>query len=156
MVDLIDSPCEPHAGHDPDRLCAQFGCAGFTVDNELIVANDKGWGSTGNPNPPLGLGTVAKPTATTYIATAPTTACSVMEHEFGVSAYFNTHQDLGIVSLVPVPDSAITCPRCTPSRSYQNNHWDLANQYRDVPQAGIHPEAKPVVIPAQPGRSFED
>ena len=36
---------------------------------------------------------------------------------------FNTHQDLGTVSIVPVPNSA-TLAAMT-QQVFQNNHWDL-------------------------------
>ena len=61
-----------------------------TVDNVLLVSNDKGWGSTGNPNPFDGT-----------VSGAPLTANSTAT-EFGANG-LNTHQDLGTVSIVPVP-----------------------------------------------------
>ncbi len=59
-----------------------------TADNELIVANDKGIGTTG-------FGVSPPPT---------NTAENSYGKEEGV-VNFNTHQDLGTVSIVPVPNS---------------------------------------------------
>ena len=58
------------------------------ADSALLVANDKGIGTTG-------YGVLPPPT---------NTAENSYANEFGVSG-FNTHQDLGTVSIVPVPNS---------------------------------------------------
>ncbi|MBV8897866.1 MAG: YncE family protein, partial [Acidobacteriaceae bacterium] len=63
------------------------------AENLLIVANDKGIG-------------------TRYS----------FETDYGVTDY-NTHQDNGTVSIVPVPNSE-TLTRMT-AQVYENNHWDL-------------------------------
>ena len=60
-----------------------------TADNALLVANDKGIGTTGFQNTPP-----ENSTTTSH----------------GSPAGLNTHQDLGIVSIVPVPN------RSTPGR----------------------------------------
>jgi YVTN family beta-propeller protein len=104
------------------------------VDNALLVANDKGWGSTGNPNPFAGT-----------VAGAPLTANSTAS-EFGVNA-LNTHQDLGTVSIVPVP-SYMALGSMT-QQVFQNNHWDLAQNIFSA--SGGNPFRKPVAIPAKIG-----
>jgi YVTN family beta-propeller protein len=87
------------------------------VKNELLVANDKGIG-------------------TRYS----------FETDYGVTSY-NTHQDNGTVSIVPVPDSA-TLATMT-SQVWQNNHWDLTQNIKSA--SGGSPHAKPVAIPAKIG-----
>ena len=100
------------------------------ADNELLVANDKGLGSTG-------FGVQPPPT---------NTAENSYAKEFGVTD-FNTHQDLGTVSIVPVPDrwtlSAMT------QKVFENNHWDLAQNIWSA--GGGSPRAKPVAIPERIG-----
>ena len=92
------------------------------ADNALIVANDKGIG-------------------TRYS----------FETDYGVTDY-NTHQDNGTVSIVPVPDSGTLA---TMTRQvFENNHWDLAQNIKSA--AGGSPHAKPVAIPAQDRRSVAD
>ena len=86
-------------------------------NNTLIVANDKGIG-------------------TRYS----------FETDHGVTGY-NTHQDNGTVSIVPVPDSA-TLATMT-SQVFRNNHWDLTQNIEAA--SGGSPNAKPVPIPARIG-----
>jgi YVTN family beta-propeller protein len=86
-------------------------------DNVLIVANDKGIG-------------------TRYS----------FETDYGVTAY-NTHQDNGTVSIVPVPDR-VTLASMT-SQVFQNNHWDLTQNITSA--SGGSPKTKPVAIPAKIG-----
>jgi YVTN family beta-propeller protein len=85
--------------------------------NVLIVANDKGIG-------------------TRYS----------FECDYDVCNY-NTHQDNGTVSIVPVPDSA-TLASMT-SQVVQNNHWDLTQNINSA--SGGSPNTKPVAIPAKIG-----
>ena len=85
--------------------------------NTLIVANDKGIG-------------------TRYS----------FETDHGVTGY-NTHQDNGTVSIVPLPDSA-TLATMT-EQVFVNNHWDLAQNIASA--SGGSPDAKPVAIPAKIG-----
>ena len=142
VVDL-NTPWNPIRGMIPTAY-APSSVALDTVDNALIIANDKGWGTTGNANPPLGLGT-NNAYCNTYVATAPTTACSITT-EFGVSAY-ETHQDLGIVSIVPLPeDSHLTAMT---RQVYLNNHWDLTRNIETA--AGGNWWAKPAAIPSHLG-----
>ena len=105
-----------------------------TTDNALLVANDKGWGSTGNPNSFAGT-----------VSGAPLTDNSTTS-EFGATG-LNTHQDLGMVSIVPIPsDSALGAMS---HQVFQNNHWDLAQNIWSA--GGGNRWAKPAVIPERIG-----
>jgi YVTN family beta-propeller protein len=68
------------------------------------------------------------------------------ECDQGVCGY-NTHQDNGTISIVPVPDSA-TLATMT-SQVFVNNHWDLAQNIASA--AGGSPSVKPVAIPEKIG-----
>jgi YVTN family beta-propeller protein len=105
-----------------------------TVDNALLVANDKGWGSTGNPNPFAGT-----------VSGAPLTPNSTAS-EFGATG-LNTHQDLGTVSIVPVPKFPVLWGMT--QQVFQNNHWDLAENIFSA--AGGDKHAKPLAIPNRIG-----
>jgi YVTN family beta-propeller protein len=142
VVDL-NNPWNPILGMIPTAY-APSSVALDTVDKELIIANDKGWGTTGNPSTPQNLGTGGI-FCNTYVSTAPATSCSTVT-EFSVTAY-ETHQDLGSVSIVPVPDFNHLGPMTR--QVYQNNHWDLDNNIKAA--AGGNPWAKPVAIPAHIG-----
>jgi YVTN family beta-propeller protein len=87
------------------------------ANNTLIVANDKGIG-------------------TRYS----------FECDYGVCDY-NTHQDNGTVSIVPVPNGD-TLETMT-NQVFVNNHWDLAQNIKSA--AGGRPDAKPVAIPEKIG-----
>ena len=100
------------------------------ADGELLVANDKGIGTTG-------YGVLPPPT---------NTAENSYAKEFGVSD-FNTHQDLGTVSIVPIPNSSTLSVMTT--QVYDNNHWDLAENIQSA--SGGKPTATPVAIPAKIG-----
>jgi YVTN family beta-propeller protein len=85
--------------------------------NMLIVANDKGIGARNS-----------------------------FECDYGVCDY-NTHQDNGTVSIVPVPNSA-TLATMTQD-VYEYNHW---NRIQNIESAsGGNPKTKPVAIPAKIG-----
>ena len=86
-------------------------------DNVLLVANDKGIGARYS-----------------------------FETDYGVTDY-NTHQDNGTVSIVPVPDSG-TLTNMT-AQVFQNNHWDLAQNINSA--AGGKAKAKPVALPKKIG-----
>jgi len=88
-----------------------------TADNVLIVANDKGIG-------------------TRYS----------MECDHGVCGY-NTHQDNGTVSIVPVPD--IWTLWGMTRQVFENNHWDLAQNIQSA--SGGSPKATPAAIPNKIG-----
>jgi YVTN family beta-propeller protein len=101
------------------------------ADNALLVANDKGIGTTG-----YGVDTAA-PTNT-------------YENSFGTThgvTYFNTHQDLGTVSIVPIPDGQTLFAYS--QQVLKNNHWDLAQNLLST--VGANPSAAPVAIPAKIG-----
>lgn len=129
VVDLNASGWDPVAGLIP------VGYAPSSVvldekDNALIVANDKGIGTTG-------FGVAPPPTST---------------HEnsygtiFGVTG-FNTHEDLGTVSIVPIPNNG-TLATYT-AKVFQNNHWDLAKNIWSAGGGNRH--AAPVAIPERIG-----
>jgi len=88
-----------------------------TTDNQLIVANDKGIGARDS-----------------------------FECDYGVCDY-NTHQDNGTVSIVPLPTSK-TLATMT-KQVFENNHWDLTQNIASA--AGGTQDAKPVAIPAKIG-----
>ena len=68
------------------------------------------------------------------------------ETDWGVTDY-NTHQDNGTVSIVPVPNSE-TLEAMT-KQVFENNHWDLTQNIKSA--SGGSPNAKPVAIPAKIG-----
>jgi YVTN family beta-propeller protein len=87
------------------------------TQNELMVANDKGIGTRNS-----------------------------FETDFGVTDY-NSHQDNGTVSIIPVPKSE-TLGAMT-GQVYQNNHWDLRENIHSAIGGNAH--AKPVAIPKKIG-----
>jgi YVTN family beta-propeller protein len=87
------------------------------ADKVLIVANDKGIG-------------------TRYS----------FETDHGVTGY-NTHQDNGTVSIVPLPKSS-TLEAMT-KQVLENNHWDLTQNIKSA--AGGAPDVTPVALPAKIG-----
>jgi YVTN family beta-propeller protein len=93
-----------------------------TVDNALLVANDKGIGTKGIPPQ------------------------NSLQTSHGVTDY-GTHQDLGTVSIVPVPDRSVLWTMT--KQVFQNNHWDLAENIWSA--AGGERHAKPVAIPEKIG-----
>ena len=100
------------------------------ADNVLLVANDKGIGTTGY-----------------NVATAPAKSPeNSYETDFNVSS-FNTHQDLGTVSIVPLSAPSALAP-ATQEVVY-NNHWDLSANIEAA--GGGSPSTKPVAIPAHLG-----
>ncbi len=86
-------------------------------NNTLIVANDKGIGTRNS-----------------------------FECDYSVCSY-NTHQDNGTVSIVPVPNSATLATMTT--QVYQNNHWDLIKNIQAA--SGGNPKTKPLAIPSKIG-----
>jgi YVTN family beta-propeller protein len=103
-------------------------------DGELIVANDKGIGTTGYA--------VAPPPENTY------------ENSYGTYwnvSDFNSHQDLGTVNLVPIPNSTTLAAMTT--QVSQNNHWDLTENIKSA--YGGNAKAQPVAIPARIGDPSE-
>ncbi|MGA2985382.1 MAG: bifunctional YncE family protein/alkaline phosphatase family protein [Terriglobia bacterium] len=135
VVDLREEGGHEGWGHEDDRNSVigmiPVGYAPSSVvldaaDNALLVANDKGIGSTGFQNTPP-----ENSTTTSH----------------GSPAALNTHQDLGIVSIVPVPNSW-TLDAMT-KQVFRNNHWDLRQNIESA--SGGNPWAKPVAIPAKIG-----
>ena len=100
------------------------------ADGALLVANDKGIGTAGFA-----------------VAPPPT---KTAENSYGTShgvTDFNTHQDLGTVSIVPIPTSD-TLGVLT-QQVFQNNHWDLAGNI--FAASGGRKNAKPLAIPERIG-----
>ena len=87
------------------------------ADNVLIVANDKGIGPRDS-----------------------------FECDYGVCDY-NTHQDNGTVSIVPIPDGG-TLAAMT-KQVFDNDHWDLAKNISSA--SGGSSRVKPTAIPAKIG-----
>ncbi len=100
------------------------------ADGALVVANDKGIGTSG-----FG---VAEPPTKTYE--------NSYAKEFGVYD-FNTHQDLGTVSIVPIPNFP-TLAAMT-QQVVLNNHWDLVENIFSA--SGGNRFARPVAIPNRIG-----
>jgi len=89
-----------------------------SADALLLVANDKGIGTT-NTN-------LSQNCATYY----------------GVCG-FNSHQDMGTVSIVPIPGSAMLAQDT--QQVYLNNHWNLLLNIKSA--SGGNPNTPPVAIP---------
>ena len=87
------------------------------TNNTLLVANDKGIGARYS-----------------------------FETDHGVTGY-NTHQDNGTVSIVPIPNSAAL--ETMTSQVWVNNHWDLKQNIQSA--SGGSPSATPVAIPDKIG-----
>jgi len=129
VVDLRDNVWRPVLGMVPVGY-APSSVVLDTVDGALLVANDKGLGTTG-----FG------------VATPPTSSAeNSYETDFGVSDH-NTHQDLGTVSIVPVPKFPALWTMTW--QVFQNNHWDLWENI--LTASGGSRFAKPVAIPARIG-----
>jgi hypothetical protein len=103
-------------------------------NDQLLVANDKGWGTTGNPNPFDGT-----------VSGAPLTNNSTAT-EFGVVG-LNTHQDLGMVNIVPIPGNSALAMMT--HQVFQNNHWDLAENIWSAGGGDKH--KKETVLPERIG-----
>ncbi len=100
------------------------------ASDTLIVANDKGIGTTGFA-----------------VAPPPT---KTAENSYGKShgvMSFNTHQDLGTVSLVPVP--SVSDLGIFTQQVFTNNHWDLAGNI--FAASGGRKNTRPVAIPERIG-----
>ena len=97
------------------------------VDNVLLVANDKGVGSTG------------------FVDTPPENSTTTSH---GSPAGLNTHQDLGTVSIIPIPNMG-TLEAMT-HQVFQNNHWDLVENIWSAAGGGDR-FARPAAIPERIG-----
>ena len=118
-------------GWSPVRGMIPVGYAPSSVvldaaDNALLVANDKGIGTTG------------------FVRTPPENSTTTAH---GSPAALNTHQDLGTVSIVPVPNHS-ALEEMT-KQVFLNNHWDLAQNIWSA--AGGNRFARPVAIPEKIG-----
>jgi len=87
------------------------------ANNQLLVSNDKGVGTRFS-----------------------------FETDYGVSGY-NSHQDNGTVSIVPIPTASQLAAYTT--KVYQNNHWDLTANIDSA--GGGSATTKPVAMPAKIG-----
>jgi hypothetical protein len=87
------------------------------AEHKLIVANDKGIGTRLS-----------------------------FETDHGVTGY-NTHQDNGTVSIVPLPSAAKL--ESMTAQVYEHNHWDLKQNIESA--AGGSPFAEPAPVPAKIG-----
>ncbi|HEY2472418.1 MAG TPA: hypothetical protein VGI45_31825 [Terracidiphilus sp.] len=96
------------------------------ADDALLVANDKGIGTTG------------------FVHTPPENSTT---SSHGSPKALNTHQDLGTVSIIPVPNRS-TLDTVT-KQVFENNHWDL---WKNIWSASGGNQHKPaVVIPEKIG-----
>lgn len=100
------------------------------ADNTLVIANDKGIGTTGFAVAPPPTKTAENSYGTTH----------------GVTS-FNTHQDLGTASLVPIPSPSVL--GTLTQQVFTNNHWDLAGNI--FAASGGKTTAKPLAIPERIG-----
>ncbi len=129
VVDLHEGTWSPVMGMIP----VGYAPASVVLDkgsDVLLVANDKGLGTTG-------FGVAPPPT---------NTAENSYGKEEGVYD-FNTHQDLGTASIVPVPNRS-TLDAMT-QQVFQNNHWDLVKNIWSA--GGGDRWARPRVIPERIG-----
>jgi YVTN family beta-propeller protein len=129
VVDLRENAWNPVLGMIPVGY-APSSVALDAADGELLVANDKGLGTTG-------YGVAPPPT---------NTAENSYGDEFGVID-FNTHQDLGTASIVPIPNPAALWAMT--QQVFQNNHWDLLENILSA--SGGNSFRRPVAIPARIG-----
>ena len=96
------------------------------ADDALLVANDKGIGTSG------------------FVHTPPENSTTTSH---GSPAAQNTHQDLGTASIIPVPNrSALDAYT---RQVFENNHWDLARNIWSA--AGGNHWTRPTVIPQKIG-----
>ena len=119
VVDLSQGASNPVKGMIPVAYapCSVVLDTDGNNNDVLLVANDKGIG-------------------TRYS----------FETDYGVSGY-NTHQDNGTVSIVPVPNNG-QLNKMT-NQVFENNHWDLTQNIQSA--GGGNPNAKPVAVPENIG-----
>jgi YVTN family beta-propeller protein len=129
VVDLREYAWNPVMGMIPVAY-APSSVVLDTADNALLVANDKGIGSTGYG-----------------VATPPHSSAENSYATYYTVSDFNTHQDLGTVSIVPIPNG--TTLATMTHQVFQNNHWDLRENIWSA--AWGNRFAKPVAIPARIG-----
>jgi YVTN family beta-propeller protein len=126
VVDLIASAVRGMipVGYAPSSVVLDV------ADGALLVANDKGVGTTG-------YGVAGPPT---------NTAENSYGTAHGVTA-LNTHQDLGTVSIVTVP--GVSALSAMTQQVFQNNHWDLVQNIYSA--SGGSPSAEALAIPDKIG-----
>jgi len=105
-------------------------------NHQLIVANDKGIGTTIAGFPEL------------YLFSGSPTGYPSLVNPADAAATGNwSHADRGTVSLVPVPDDKTL--RTLTTQVYANNHWDLVENIASA--SGGDPRKAPVALPAKIG-----
>ena len=119
VVNLVPNGSNPVTGMIPVAYAPCSVVLGTNAQNNkvLFVANDKGIG-------------------TRYS----------FETDHGVTGY-NTHQDNGTVSIVPVPSS--TALTAMTSQVFENNHWDLTQNIQSAAFGSA--QTTPVALPAKIG-----
>jgi YVTN family beta-propeller protein len=100
------------------------------ADDALLVANDKGIGTTGYG-----------------VATPPASSAENSYATYYTVSAFNTHQDLGTVSIIPIPNRSSL--DAMTQQVFQNNHWDLAANIWSA--GGGNSWARPKAIPDKIG-----
>jgi len=125
VVNLIGGVKDPvmgyiPTGYFPTKVAYAPRISGDNVNPGpvLFVSNDKGEGSRGS-----------------------------FETDYGVTS-FNTHQDTGTASIVPLPNAKELAGLTT--QVIQNNHWDLTANTHVGPKY-VNPNATPVAIPEHVG-----
>jgi YVTN family beta-propeller protein len=146
----------PAIGAEPDSIAvdAIHGIAYVALyhANAVAVVNL----ATGVTNPVMGMIPVAYAPSSVVLDTATDTLVVAndkgigtrysFETDWGVTGY-NTHQDNGTVSIVPVPDT--TTLASMTAQVFQNNHWNLTQNITSA--SGGSPAATPVALPAKIG-----
>ena len=117
VVDLSGGADDPVLGYIP-TASTPASVAYDATHNQLVVANDKGLGAQSN---------------------------QVNSH--GAGPAYNTHEDVGTVSLIPLPSSKTL--KTMTAQVYQNNHWDLQANIEGA--SGGNPWERPVAIPKHIG-----
>jgi DNA-binding beta-propeller fold protein YncE len=117
VVDLSGGTKNPILGYIP-TASTPASLAYDAAHNQLVVANDKGLGAQSN---------------------------QVTAH--GAGPAYNTHEDIGTVSLIPLPNSKTL--KTMTAQVYQNNHWDLQANIEGASDG--NPWTQPVAIPKHIG-----
>jgi DNA-binding beta-propeller fold protein YncE len=117
VVDLSGGADDPVLGYIP-TASTPASIAYDAAHNQLVVANDKGLGAQSN---------------------------QVTAH--GAGPAFNTHEDVGTVSLIPLPNFKTL--KTMTAQVFQNNHWDLQANIEGA--SGGNPWERAVAIPKHIG-----
>jgi YVTN family beta-propeller protein len=106
------------------------------VNHQLIVANDKGIGTTSAGFPEK------------YLFSGSPTGYPSLVNPAGAAGTGNwSHAEQGTVSLVPIPDEKAL--RTMTAEVFRNNHWDLIDNIESA--SGGNPHKAPVALPAKIG-----